>query len=104
MTPLDVLLDQAFQALLVGDLTALSGLDARIDAAAATLPALDRAAASALRHKAERNAKLLQAASRGVRSARERIAEIRLRPELATYDAKGRKSALSEQARALGRF
>jgi hypothetical protein len=104
MTPLDDLLDQAFQALLSGDLAALSGLDARIDAAAGALPTLGEAAARRLQRKAERNARLLQAAGRGLRSARDRMADILSGPGLATYDARGRKSAITGPARALGRF
>jgi hypothetical protein len=104
MTPLEDLLDQAFAALLAGDIAALSGLDTRIAAAADSLPALDQGAARRLRQKAQRNERLLQAAGRGLRAARERMAEILAGPGLATYDAQGRKSALTGPARALGRF
>jgi hypothetical protein len=104
MSPLEDLLDQARAALLSGDLPALSGLDTRIAAAADGLPALDPAAARRVRGKAERNAKLLLAAGRGLRAARDRMAEIVSGPGLATYDARGRKSALTGAAPALGRF
>jgi hypothetical protein len=104
MTPLDDLLDQAFAALLAGDLAALSGLDARIVAAADALPALGQTAARRLQQKAERNARLLQAAGRGLRSARDRMAEILSGSCLSTYDVQGRKSALAGPARSLGRF
>jgi hypothetical protein len=104
MTPLEDLLDQAFEALLSGDLAALAGLDARIDAAAGALPALGVEAARRLQRKAERNAKLLQAAGRGLRAARDRMADIVSGSRLTTYDAQGRKSALAGPTRALGRF
>jgi hypothetical protein len=104
MTPLEDLLDQAFAALLAGDLAALTGLDAQIDAAAGTLPTLGEATARRLQRKAERNAKLLQAAGRGLRAARDRMADIVSGSRLTTYDAQGRKSALAGPTRALGRF
>jgi hypothetical protein len=104
MTPLENLLDQAFAALMAGDLAALTGLDARIDAAAATLPDMGEAAVHRLKRKAQRNERLLLAAGRGLRSARDRVADILGGQGLATYDAQGRKSALAGPTRALGRF
>jgi hypothetical protein len=104
VTPLEDLLDQAFAALLAGDLAALAGLDAQIDAAAGTLPTLGEGAARRLQRKAERNAKLLQAAGRGLRAARDRMADILSGSRLTTYDSQGRKSALAGPPRALGRF
>jgi hypothetical protein len=104
MTPLEDLLDQIHQALLVGDLAALSGLDARLSAAAESPPTLELATARRLQRKAERNARLLQAAGRGLRAARARMAEIATGPGLATYDARGRKAALAGTSMALGRF
>jgi hypothetical protein len=104
MAPLEDLLDQACAALLSGDLAALYGLDARIEAAVGGLPAAGEAAARRLHNKAERNARLLLAAGRGLRAAQDRMAEVRSGPCLATYDALGRKSAVSGPARALGRF
>jgi hypothetical protein len=104
MTDLDDLLDQAFAALLRGDLAALAGLDARIDAAAGALSGLGVAAARRLQRKAERNARLLQAAGRGLRAARDRMEDILSGTGLTTYDARGRKSALAGSARAIGRF
>jgi hypothetical protein len=104
MSPLETLLDQAREALLAGDLAALSGLDEKIVAAADSLPALGTDAARRVQRKAERNAKLLQAAGRGLRAARDRMAEIASGPGLATYDAQGRRAALAGQALALGRF
>jgi hypothetical protein len=104
MARLESLLDQVVTALLSGDLAALSGLDVEIDAAVGALPALDAAAAKRLQRKAERNARLLQAAGRGLRAARERLAEVRSGPSLATYDALGRKSAITGPVPALGRF
>jgi hypothetical protein len=104
MTPLDDLLDQVRAALLSGDLSALSALDEQIFAASNRLAAPDMATAHRLHRKAERNARLLQAAGRGLRAARERMAEIVSGPGLATYDARGRKAALSGPAHALGRF
>lgn len=104
MTPLEDLLDQTRDALLAGDLAALAGLDDQLSAAATALPKLEMAAARRLQRKAERNARLLQAAGRGLRAARDRMEEISAGPGLATYDALGRKAALSGPARALGRF
>jgi hypothetical protein len=104
MTPLETLLDQTREALLAGNLAALSGLDAQIAAAADALPPLDPAAARRVQRKAERNARLLLAAGRGLRAARDRTTEIVSGPRLATYDAQGRKAALTGPARALGRF
>jgi hypothetical protein len=104
MTPLEDLLDQAREALLSGNMAALSGLDDQIAAAADTLPSLEPVEARRLQRKAERNAKLLKAASRGLRAARDRMAEIVSGPGLSTYDAQGRRSALAGPAKALGRF
>jgi hypothetical protein len=104
MTALEDLLDTAGAALLAGDLAALSGLDARIMAAAASLPKLDPATARRIRDKAGRNARLLKAAESGLRAARDRVAEIRKGPILATYDMRGHKTALAGAARPLGRF
>lgn len=104
MTALESLLDQAREALLSGDLAALSGLDDAILAAADAVSALDATAIRRVQRKAERNAKLLQAASRGLRSARDRMAEIASGPRLSTYDARGHKAPLAAPATALGRF
>ena len=104
MTPLEEILDQTRDALLAGDLAALSGLDDRLAAAAEALPALGLDTARRLQRKADRNARLLQAAGRGLRAARDRMAEIMTGPGLATYDAQGRKALLVKPGQALGRF
>jgi hypothetical protein len=104
MSPLETLLDQTREALLSGDLAALSGLDDQIAAALDKLPVLGTDAARRVQRKAERNAKLLQAAGRGLRAARDRMAEIASGPSLATYDAQGRKAALGGSTLAFGRF
>jgi hypothetical protein len=104
MTALEDLLDQAFAALLSGDLAALSGLDTQLDAALSAFPSLEEATARRLQRKAERNARLLLSASRGLRAARDRVTDILSGTALATYDAQGRKSALSGPAVAFGRF
>jgi hypothetical protein len=101
---LEQLLDRARDALLAGDLAALSGLEVALDAETARLPVLEVATARRLQAKAQRNARLLQAASRGLSAARDRMADIAAGPGLATYDAKGRKAALSWPTAALGRF
>lgn len=93
MTPLDLLLDRAADALLVGDFSALAALTSQIESASVTLP--DRASAERLQRKAQRNARLLEAASRGVRAARLRVAEITRGPTLTTYDARGQKAQIA---------
>jgi hypothetical protein len=103
-TTLEGLLDATRDALLSGDIDALSGLDERVAQEAAGLPALSVAEAERLRRKAERNARLLRAAAHGLRSARDRVTDIISGPALSTYDARGRKSSVPCQARALGRF
>jgi len=104
MNHLEDLLDQARDALVAGDLAALSGLDAQLTAAVETLAPLEAAAAQRLERKAMRNARLLQAAGRGVRAARDRFAEITAAPDLATYDSQGRKAALASPTREIGRY
>ena len=94
MAPLEDLLDQAAQALLAGDLSALATLTPRIESAA--LPQ-DRATAERLQAKAQRNARLLEAATRGVKAARLRVAEITRGPTLTTYDARGQKAQIAPQ-------
>ncbi len=103
-TTLENLLDAARDALLSGNLDALSGLDERVTREAAELPALSIGEAERLRRKAERNARLLTAAARGLRMARDHVIEIVSGPALSTYDSKGRKSTVPCPARALGRF
>jgi hypothetical protein len=103
-TTLEGLLDATRDALLSGNLDALSGLDERVALEAAELPALPVAEAERLRKKAERNARLLRAAARGLRLARDRVSDIISGPGLSTYDSQGRKSSVPCPARALGRF
>jgi hypothetical protein len=93
MSSLETLLDAAADALLAGDLAALSLLTPQIESAA--LAPSDRAAAERLQAKAQRNARLLQAATRGVKAARLRVAEIARGPTLTTYDARGQKAQIA---------
>jgi hypothetical protein len=95
MGPLELLLDAAAEALLAGDLRALSQLTPQIEAC--NLAAIDRGTAEVLRAKAQRNARLLDAATRGVKAARVRVAEITRGPTLTTYNAQGQKSQYSPQ-------
>lgn len=92
MSSLETLLDAAAEALLAGDLQALSRLTPEIESARLAPP--DRASAERLHAKAQRNARLLQAATRGVKAARLRVAEITCGPTLTTYDARGQKAQL----------
>jgi hypothetical protein len=92
MPNLEDLLDAAAEALLTGDLPALSRLTPGIESA--TLAPADRASAERLHAKAQRNARLLQAATRGVKAARLRVEEITRGPTLTTYDARGQKALL----------
>ena len=93
MASLEDLLDAAAEALLIGDLPALSRLTPEIESAALVPP--NRAAAERLQMKAQRNARLLQAAARGVKAARLRVAEIARGPTLTTYDARGQKAQIA---------
>jgi hypothetical protein len=93
MANLEALLDAAAEALLAGNLAALSQLTPQIESVSITLP--DRATAERLHAKAQRNARLLQAASRGVKAARLRVAEITRGPTLTTYDARGQKALIA---------
>lgn len=95
MAQLEDLLDRAAEALLAGDLTALGALTPRIEECAAALHPQDCATAERLGRKASRNARLLEAATRGVKAARLRVTEIKQGPTLTTYDAHGRKAAIS---------
>lgn len=92
---LDDLLDQARDALVTGNLSALADLAPRVEALAESLSQIDRPAAERLRRKADRNARLLQAATRGVRAAQQRWLEINTGASLVTYDARGRRETLS---------
>ena len=94
-TPLDDLLDQTRDALVIGNLAALADLAPRVAALADSLPRVDRPTADRLRRKADRNARLLQAATRGVRAAQQRLNEISTGASLVTYDARGRRETLS---------
>lgn len=91
MAPLEALLDQAAEALLAGDLVALSALSSQIESAS---PPQDLGSLDRLQAKARRNARLLEAAMRGVKAARHRVAEITRGPTLTTYDAKGQKAQI----------
>lgn len=93
MASLEDLLDAAAEALLAGDLTALSQLTPQIESASLAPP--DRTSAERLHAKAQRNARLLQAATRGVKAARLRVSEITRGPTLTTYDARGQKALLA---------
>ena len=104
MTPLEHLLDRVRDALIAGDLAALSGLDLRMMAEVDHFSLSDAVAVRRLHRKAERNARLLQAAARGLGAARHRMAEITSGPGLATYDAQGRKAPLVGRTQSLGRF
>lgn len=94
MARLEDLLDQAAEALLRGDLAALPALTEAIvsetESLAEAAPGVER-----LREKADRNARLTQAAARGVRAARGRLSEIASGPVLTTYDALGRRAAVT---------
>lgn len=92
---LDDLLDQAREAVLAGDFPALARLAPALELEAGRLPRQDRETAARLLRKAERNASLLTAAGRGVKAALSRLDAIAAGPTLATYDAQGRKAALS---------
>jgi hypothetical protein len=93
MASLETLLDAAADALLAGDLAAVSRLTPEIESA--TVHSADRASAERLQAKAQRNARLLQAATRGVKAARLRVAEITRGPTLTTYDARGQKALIA---------
>ena len=93
MTQLELLLDQTAEALLSGDLAALSRFAPLIEAI--DLKPTDRPTAERLRTKAERNPRLLEAATRGVKSAGLRVAEIKRGPTLTTYDARGHKALIA---------
>jgi hypothetical protein len=98
---LETLLDQTRDAVLAGDLTALSDLAPLVEAEVADLPRLDAADAGRLQRKADRNARLLQAATAGIRAARDRVEEIFNGPTLTTYDARGRRAAIAPPSRLL---
>lgn len=104
MTLLEDLLDQTRDALLSGNIAALSRLGPLVDTEAGLLPRLDPGTADRLRRKAERNVRLLQAAGRGLRAARDRLSDITAGPTLTTYDERGRKASLSAAPLSLGRF
>jgi len=93
MEKLELLLDDAAEALLSGNLAALALLAPQIESV--NLKATDRISAERLRAKAERNARLLEAATRGLKAARLRMAEIVRGPALTTYDARGRKALIA---------
>ena len=94
-TPLDDLLDQTRDALVIGNLAALAELAPRVGALAESLPQVDQPTAERLRRKADRNARLLQAATRGVRAAQQRFRDISAGASLVTYDSRGRRETLS---------
>lgn len=94
MDRLEDLLDQAGNALLRGDLTGLTVLTGEIEREAESL-APDPALLARLRAKSDRNGRLAAAAARGVRAARARLSEIAAAPMLTTYDAQGRRAAIS---------
>jgi hypothetical protein len=103
--PLDDLLDRTRDALLSGDLAALTKLAPQLAAQAESLQPLATDVAHRLHQKAERNARLLQSAARGMRAAQDRLVQITTAPSLATYDSQGRKATLAEtSAPALRRF
>lgn len=92
-TALSALLEEERNALLAGDLGALSRvLTCRPGAEAALLDRPpDAAALQALREQAAHNARLLAAAAAGVRQVSETLRSARAGgPTLATYDAAGR--------------
>jgi hypothetical protein len=93
MRQLELLLDDAAEALLSGNLAALALLAPQIESI--SLIATDRPTAERLRTKAERNVRLLEAATRGVKAARLRVAEIVRGPALTTYDARGQKALIA---------
>jgi hypothetical protein len=93
MASLEDLLDAAAEALLTGNLTALSLLTPQIESH--SIAPLDRATAERIQAKAQRNARLLQAATRGVKAARLRVTEIARGPTLTTYDARGQIALLA---------
>jgi len=93
---MEELLDRTQEALVAGELMALSPLAEAMDRLASSLGPVDPAIVDRSRLKAERNGQLLQAATRGVRAARGRIAEILAEPALTTYDARGQKGSLGQ--------
>lgn len=93
MERLELLLDQAAEALVAGNLPELARLAPEIESA--DMQGVDRKAAERLRAKAERNARLLDAAMRGLKAARHRIGEIKRGPTLSTYDARGQKAVIA---------
>ncbi|MFN5998937.1 MAG: hypothetical protein ACK47C_05670 [Paracoccaceae bacterium] len=93
MKQLELLLDDAAEALLSGNLAALALLVPQIESI--DVKPIDRTSAERLRSKAERNARLLEAASRGVKAARLRVTEIARGPALTTYDARGQKALIA---------
>lgn len=90
------LLETTHDALLSGDLAALSRLAGEVDAQASRLPPLTATEARHLRQLAERNARLLRAAGAGVRAARQRLDQIAQGPRLSTYDSHGRKALIAD--------
>jgi hypothetical protein len=102
---LEDLLDRTLAALLSGDLATLAALAPEVAAQTDSLAPLPAADARRLQQKADRNARLLQSAARGLRAAQDRLEQITAGPTLTTYDAQGRKAALSATAApALRRF
>lgn len=87
-------LDEAFAALLRGDLSSVSSNYSLTGSILERLRVTDADVARTLISKAERNAACLLAAGRGVRAARRRLEEVGPNARSETYDAKGRKSSL----------
>jgi hypothetical protein len=92
---LDHLLDHARDALMAGDFPELLRLAPELEGEAARMTRTDGVTVARLLQKAERNAILLKAAGRGVKAALGRLEEISAGPSLTTYDASGRKAAIS---------
>lgn len=96
MESLETLLDLAAAALIGGDFQALAKLTPQIESL--TTVRSDRRMTESLQAKAQRNARLLDAATRGVKAAQQRVTEVARGPTLTTYDARGKKEAISNLA------
>ena len=95
---LEELLDETREAALRGDLITLSRLAESIALSVTTSQDADRQEVARLGAKARQTATLVDAAARGIRSALGRLDEIASGPTLTTYDATGRRAAITSVA------
>lgn len=101
MNELDALLDEERDALLAGNLEAMSALVERKEDLISALNARDpqqlQADLADLQGKVSRNQTLLDGALEGIRAVTGRLAEFRkIRLTLETYDQTGQKTAISD--------